>query len=349
MTSLTYLAARSRDHSISSFGDLIVFDHLRHLLDDTGLYEHAWLTLPRREHGYTTDDVARCLLVLTLQERLPHDLQNAEHRLLTFLSHAILEEGRFHNRLSFERHWTDEVGSDDCSGRAIWALGTVAARGRTEDLREAAGALFTSATAFKSPFIRSNAYAILGASAAIEAYPREARSLLERCIGSIDITAGTVDWPWPESKLTYDNARIPEALMAAGSALESPQMVRDGLDLLLWLVDVETMDGRFSFTPVAGRGLGDEAPAFDQQPIDAWAMADACARAYVLTVDSFWKSWCMAAAAWFLGANDGQCTLYRQENGGCADGLTVTGPNLNQGAESTLSALGAFTAASIIK
>jgi hypothetical protein len=148
------------------------------------------------------------------------------------------------------------------------------------------------------------------------------------------------EWPWPEPALTYDNARLPEALMAAGEALEDPSMETDGLRLLEWLVGVETGAYGFSFTPVGGRRLGDPQPAFDQQPLEAWGMADATMRAHALTGDGRWSDLAELALAWFFGANDTGDSLYDPVSGAGFDGLTADGPNLNRGAESTLAALG---------
>jgi hypothetical protein len=39
---------------------------------------------------------------------------------------------------------------------------------------------------------------------------------------------------------------------------------------------------------------------------------------------------------WFLGDNDGRAVMWDRATGGGYDGLTPDGPNLNQGAESTL-------------
>ena len=46
-------------------------------------------------------------------------------------------------------------------------------------------------------------------------------------------------WPWPEQRLTYANATLPEAMIAAGTALERPVLLASGLDLLEWLLDRE--------------------------------------------------------------------------------------------------------------
>jgi hypothetical protein len=105
---------------------------------------------------------------------------------------------------------------------------------------------------------------------------------------------------------------------------------------LAWLVREETLADRFSFTPVRGRGPGDRRPAFDQQPIEAWAMADACARAHSVTGDARWARAVERAAAWFLGDNDAGVKMFDAATGGGFDGLETSGVNRNQGAESTL-------------
>jgi hypothetical protein len=142
--------------------------------------------------------------------------------------------------------------------------------------------------------------------------------------------------------LTYANARIPEGMIAVATALGDPALGGDGLDLLDWLVETETGTAGFSFTPVGGRGSGDPKPAFDQQPIEAWAMADACALAAAVTGDAVWEERRLRAVAWFLGENDRGAMLYDETTGGGFDGLTAEGPNLNRGAESTLAALAAL-------
>ena len=65
-------------------------------------------------------------------------------------------------------------------------------------------------------------------------------------------------------------------------------------------------------------------------------MADACATASAVTGDERWDHQVFRAVAWFLGDNDSRTIMYDPLTGGCYDGLTADGPNLNQGAESTL-------------
>jgi hypothetical protein len=136
--------------------------------------------------------------------------------------------------------------------------------------------------------------------------------------------------------LSYANAALPEALIAAGQALERPDVTEDGLTLLRWLLDRETPDGHLSPTPVDGAGPGDGSPRFDQQPIEVAALADACARAHTITGDDAWRRGVDLAIAWFAGDNDCGAVMWDPVTSGGYDGLTATGPNLNQGAESTL-------------
>ncbi len=147
-------------------------------------------------------------------------------------------------------------------------------------------------------------------------------------------------WGWPEPRLRYANGAVPEALLAAGHALGDDALVDRGISLLRVLVSIETAsDGHLSLTPVGGREPGDPQPAFDQQPIEAAALAQACARACEATGDDGWLVPVRAAWDWFEGRNDIGAPLFDAATGAGYDGLTPTGRNDNRGAESTLAAL----------
>jgi hypothetical protein len=315
------------------------FDHLRLMTSPMGLWEHARLTTPRPEHGYCTDDNARGLTVLSRQGRLSPDLAELAHVYLRFLQEAALSGGGFHNRRRADGSWADVIGSDDSQGRAIWGLGSAVQLGSDTGMGRLALNLFERQR-LVSDSPRANAFAILGAAEVTTAVPghRVAMEAMEKCAIHLRADPGP-RWPWPEARLSYDNARIPEALMAAGDALGDVGMTDTGLRLLEWLVSVETNDDRFTFTPVGGWAMGEPRPGFDQQPVEAAAMADACARAWFLTGEPKWRAWVLSAARWLIGANDRAVVLYDAQTGGCCDGLTAAGVNLNQGAESTLAAL----------
>jgi hypothetical protein len=310
--------------------------HLEVLTGQFGLYEHAILDRPRRSHGYTTDDNARALVVLS---DIRPDGPGTRRYLEFVLAGRV--PGGWHNRMSPFGVWIDARGSDDAHGRALWGLGSVLAT-------EHAGRVFpvfSKGLDFESPHPRSNAYAVLGAVAALRSWPAAPKieAFLQRTARRLPRPQSGA-WAWPEPRLTYDNARIPEALMAAGAMLDDENMVADGLVLLEWLIETETHERGFSFTPVGGRGPDEKGPAFDQQPIEAWAMADACLRAIFVDGGSLWDTSLAAAAAWFLGRNDTGAILYDHSTGAGYDGLEAAGVNLNRGAESTLAALGALQA-----
>jgi hypothetical protein len=328
----------------------VSLDHLSALCDDTGLIEHAWLAVPRRESGYTADDNGRLLVVLARADpdRLSEESRGQVLRLcrlgLGYLQHAALRrETGFHNRLSFERRWLDQRGSDDSIGRALWGLGTLAARTGEAHLREAAHALFFQHYRLASPYSRAIIYATLGGLEMAELDgSAELRRQLRSWAGQLPQRSGV--WRWPEPRLVYDNARLPEALMGVGATLSDDRLVQTGLGLLEWLVETETAPGgsHFSFTPVAGRDPSHLGPGFDQQPIEAWAMIDACVLAGRLA-GAAWQEPAIMATEWFLGRNDVGAMMVDPATGAGFDGLTPTGPNRNRGAESTLAAVAAMS------
>ncbi|MFI5040647.1 MAG: glycosyltransferase [Acidimicrobiales bacterium] len=314
------------------------FEHLLRLSDDTGVFEHALGAVPRRECGYCVDDVARALIVIVREPRPDRAVAELGERCLAFLVHAQDPDGRFHNRLGYGRRWEDDAGTGDWWGRAVWALGTVAARHDQRWARDVARICFDRSATGRSSYPRTMAFAALGAAEVAAADPgdRAARRLLAAAGAVIGRPSDDPRWPWPEPRLTYANAVIPEALIAAGSVLEDDGLLRDGLALLDWLLGVETGDGHLSPTAVGGWGAGETRTVFDQQPIEAAALADACARALAVTGDPRWGTGIDLAVGWFLGDNDAGVPLLDVTTGGGCDGLTAAGCNTNQGAESTL-------------
>lgn len=318
--------------------------HLRHLTDSGGLYEHALFTSPRTEHGYCVDDVARALVLLCREppsERAGDDLRA---RYLAFVLAAQTPDGRVRNRVGVDRIWSGEGTVEDCWGRALWALGEAVAHARGPADGTAALAAFTRGARWQSGWQRATAYAALGAAALLRAQPEQttARTMLTDAVRRIGRPHNVGGWRWPEPRLTYGNAVVPEVLIAAGAALERGEVLDDGLVLLDWLLERESRDGHLSVTPVRGRGPEDTGPGFDQQPIEVAAIADACARAWDVTGERRWADGLDRAAAWFHGANDAGLSLLDPVSGGCCDGLHRAGRNENQGAESTIAMLSTF-------
>jgi hypothetical protein len=319
-----------------------VFDHLLHMTDRRGTFEHANLTEPAPEHGYCTDDMARVLVVVSREEPDPDRKLNGLAGLaMRFLGEAQALTGACRNRMDSTGKWTDEPALDDWWGRCIWGLGTAAAQSNVAFVRESAKIQFERAALQRSPSPRAMAFAALGAAELLTVDPDhvEARELLTYYARSVIAPSDDPAWPWPEPRLAYANAVLAEAMIAAGTVLDDAALQRRGLDLLGWLVDYETADGHFSPTPVGGRGADDVRPAFDQQPIEVSSLADACARAAAADPSPNWPDGVRRAAAWFEGDNDAGQVMWDAQTGGGFDGLHADGVNRNQGAESTLAAL----------
>ena len=317
------------------------FTHLARLSDDTGLFEHARYATPRREHGYCLDDVARGLVVLCRQPppwHLAGPTDPLADRYLAFVVHAQSPDGRFHNRLGFDRRWQDEPGLGDWWGRALWALGTAATRSPLPWVREQAMYAFDSSVRQRSPWPRSMAFAALGAAEILAADPAHqgAIDLLTDAAKTIQRPEPGAAWPWPEDRLGYANAVLPEVLIAAGQRLLDAEAGYHGLELLEWLLAAESGPGHLSPTGSPGWHTGLPRPAFDQQPLEAAAMADACARAFEVSGDPRWITGVQRAVGWFLGENDRHVALHDPGSGGGYDGLHPQGHSVNQGAESTL-------------
>ncbi len=338
-------------------------DHINALTDDTGVLQHAIFTVPNRGEGHTTDDNARALIFTVLLERVGRDqpekderekpnlpVANFSARYLSFLEHAFNPaKGRFRNFLGYDRRWNEAEGSEDCHGRAVWALGTVLGRSSDHGLRCAAGRLFESAlpavVEFYSP--RAWAYTLLGIQEYLDSYPgdrdaQKIRSVLAVRLLDMYESIRRPDWKWCENILAYGNARLPQAMLLVGSACSDDRMLSAGLESLDWLTETQRCETNGHFVPIGSQGFyrqGGEKARFDQQPIEAAGAVSACLQAYRVTGDSRWRNAAWSAFNWLLGENDLQLPLYDCVTGGCRDGLHPDRVNQNQGAESTLSFL----------
>jgi hypothetical protein len=316
----------------------VPFQHLQRMTDNIGLLEHAEGITPRHEHGYCVDDVARGLVVVCREPSSAQELIGLGDRYLSFLAQAQAPDGRFFNRLGYDRSWQGQPGTEDCWGRALWGLGTAAARASSAQIRAESLDRFGRSARVWSAWPHAMAFAALGAAEILQAWPGHpaALKLLDKACEVIGEPSGDAAWPWPEPRLSYANAAIAEAVIVAGDQLGRDRVLQNGLRMLDWLLGVETRGGHLSVTPAGGWSLGEARPAFDQQPIEVAALADACMRAAEITRDGSWLAGVEMGVAWFLGDNDVEIPLLDERTGGGCDGLSRTSRNRNQGAESTL-------------
>jgi hypothetical protein len=317
------------------------FSHLLSLSGPFGTFEHADHTVARVEHGYCTDDVARVLLVCVRESAPSREVAELARSSMRFLADAQGLNGQFRNRRRESGSWSGPVASEDCWGRAIWALGSAIRFSKDESLVESALVLFRRAVMARSRWPRSMAFATLGVTEFLTVKPEDegARALLGAAAEVLDRPEVSESWRWPEERLRYANAILPEALMTIGSVLGDDRLVANGLRQLRWLLDKETWRGHLSVVPDGGRGPEADDRRFDQQPIEVAAMSEACIRALELTGDTSWIVGHEMAVQWFVGKNDGGVVMFDAATGGGYDGLTALGANLNEGAESTIALL----------
>ncbi len=145
------------------------------LTDHRGLFEHARLSLPRREHGYCVDDVARGLVVVCREPSPDSSVRRLERHYLDFVLAGIQPDGTCRNRMDADGAWLDEPGVGDWWGRALWGLGVAAAHATLRHVRAPALAGFQIAAAAAVDHTRrAMAYAALGAAEVLRVQPADA-------------------------------------------------------------------------------------------------------------------------------------------------------------------------------
>jgi len=342
------LAPRRR-RSVSGVDQRLVglrADHLLTLVDDVGIVQHANGVIPNRHTGYCVDDVAR-LAVVALELARRGDEQvwtSILYRSIAFLEDATEPDAGMRNFMGYDRRWLDEPHLGDHVGRSVWALGEIlstawvpAVVGPTERLLDAIVHLVPPGAS-----LRTGAYAALGL-ARLDADRRspEARQLLERVMEQLAAAHGSCTrdgWEWFEDALSYDNARLPHALIVGGATLGRKELTDMGLGALRWLGDESGLaQGTLRLTGHDGRHRTEPAPGSgDEQPLDASAFVEAELAAFAVTGDPDHGVRAQRSFDWFLGRNRLHRPLYDFATGGCSDGLGEEATNDNEGAESTL-------------
>ena len=327
----------------------IKLDFLKRLTDDTGILQHAKFAVPKRKEGYTTDDNARALIVCSRYYTVFGDLQieKLADVYLGFLLYMQRPDGRLHNFLSYNRKFTDDASSEDCMGRTLWACGScmnskLPLKKKTLS-KEIFDKTFRWASSFKS--LRARALSMLGLYDYHIAYPQDqnvvpnmetlASQLLD-CYKQISCEG----WMWFEPYLTYINGRLPHALFVAYDSTKNEKYLRVAKESLDFLLQVQMIDNRF--VPIGNNGWykrGGERALYDQQSIEASCMIETALEAFQVTGDEKYRTAASIIFEWFLGRNSKGLAVYNPETGGCHDGITPYGLNLNEGAEATVSYL----------
>ena len=320
--------------------------HLRTLVDDVGIIQHANGVIPNRESGYCVDDVARLAVVaLELARRGDEQMWTSiVYRSLAFLQDATDPERGMRNFMSYDRRWLDEPHVGDHVGRSVWALGDILSTAWAPAVVNATGRLLDEivGTLGEEVSVRTGAYTVLGlARLDRDRLQPAARALLERLVDQLAAAYeehATAEWQWFEDALTYDNARLPHALIVGGGALGREDVTETGLAALRWLGNQSGLaEGTLRLTGHLGRHRTEPAPGGgDEQPLDACAFVAAELCAFSVTGEPEHALRAQRAFDWFLGRNRLHQPLYDFATGGCSDGLGEETTNDNQGAESTL-------------
>jgi glycosyltransferase involved in cell wall biosynthesis len=342
------LIARDNRSKIIDELPRINLHHFQVLTDNTGILQHAFFTIPNRNHGYTLDDNARALITSCMYYDLRKDnrIIKSIKIHLAFIYHAFnYEKDRFRNFMSYDRIWLEEMGSEDAHARALWGLGVAVKRAPNKPIRDMATRLFgdaiTSIESFTSP--RAWSFTILGISQYLEILGGDARvrkiqeSLAEK-LYSLYKDTFKPDWPWFEEKLTYANASLSHGLIVAGQRISRLDMFDAGISSLEWLIEKQiSPEGHIS---IIGNqewyAKNGDKSKFDQQPVETMNLIIACSTVFKYTGDKKWIDNARKCFGWFLGQNDLGAQLYNYQTGGCKDGLQSMGTNANEGAESTL-------------
>ncbi len=331
---------------------LVNLSHLEAISDETGILQFTFFGVPDLKSGYTTDDNARALTAVTLHHKLTGSeeaLELARHY-LGFLRYVQREDGWFHNLVGYDRSFLDEIGSEDCFGRSLWALGTVLNSHLPELMKKAALVMWerSLSNAMKLQYPRPKAYSLIGLHEAAKSLGKNCPSLLGLVCQLADdlcflyLEHADRDWRWFEDVMTYSNAILCEGLLRAYQLAGERRYLAIGLETLRFLNEVCWDSERDCVSLVGNRGWyrkGGTKPDFAQQPVDAMALCWANLTAWQITGDEEFQMVAQACVEWFFGRNIVNAQLYKPETGACCDGLEAFGVNENCGAESSICAL----------
>jgi hypothetical protein len=271
------------------------------------------------------------------------------NKFLTFLLAMQEPDGRLHNYMSYGRELAHDEDTGDHLGRTLWATGCVVDSSLPRAIKDPAKEIFDKALpwALRSSSPRVGAHAIMGLARYVNHFKDDsnAKRNLSRLVKELTTLyegRRSGDWRWFEDVISYENWRLPECLFE--SSLVGEDCLEVAEESLGFLAEVEFVDGML--VPVGCNGWyprGGTKAEFDQLPVEAGSAVEALASAALASRSSHYMDLAMAAFGWYHGANQMKANLYDPSTGACHDGITSSGLNLNQGAESTLSYLLAVT------
>jgi glycosyltransferase involved in cell wall biosynthesis len=324
-------------------------DHFLRMTDNTGILQHAQYGIPNYKKGYCLDDNARALLMSVMAYRQKKNKQALDliPVFLSYINYMQNDDGTFKNFLTYSRNFTEEVGSEDSFGRAIWALGYTLRFPPKDAYFQMAKELFElSFPHFRTrTSLRGIAYTMIGICHYMHRFPTDEgmRDVLQHMMNHLIEKYNaqrTDEWHWFEPEMTYSNAALPLALFHAVEITDDESALKTARESMEFLEKTCFKSGYLSLIGNENwYRKGGEPSRFAQQPLDAMLMVLMAHQAYVTTKDPVFINLMSAYFMWFLGENELGIPLYDFETAGCFDGLEAYGVNQNQGAESTVAYL----------
>jgi glycosyltransferase involved in cell wall biosynthesis len=340
--------------------DPLPLAHLARLTDDVGIVQHARSIQPDHSSGYCVDDVARLGIVasglLRADPRNPWFAELLRSSVRFLLEATDPATGTMHNFYGFDDTWQDQPHPGDHVGRALWAVAEMVAADERHLLGGARELLEVLAMAPVPDYPRTVAFSLLGLARKYEwdADPATGAAMDELVARLMSRLESTADerWYWFEDTLTYDNARLPQSLLAATRVRPDPDVQDAALRALDWycaqcgvdgptitLVGNHWRDRSEVAQPAPQPRRSRQQDEGDEQPLDAAALVEACVEAYRTTGQELYRDRALRALDWFHGRNRWGLSLVDPDSQGCHDGVGPHGLNANQGAESTLAYL----------
>jgi len=312
-------------------------NYLLKISDQIGLVEHATFDEPNYEEGWCVDDNARAIQVcLAFAEN-----KKLEEKLPVYVDFVSLawRQGRLFNDFNRDLTWRDDAStSGEHIGRALSALGELVNKRSDFKIKSLTNKIYGSIKNQKNLSPRVIAQLILGGK---YLYPNEVKKWADRLI-EIYNREKSADWRWFEPLVSYDNGRIPLALLTAFKVSGEKKYLETGIETLNWLTDLLWKKDKNCFS-FAGNGgwiqKNGFRAVFDQQPVEAGSMIEVYCLAYKVTGEKKYKKLAKAAFDWYEGKNIKNQKMINETGGGIYDGFGEKEVNQNQGAEAVLSYL----------
>jgi len=324
--------------------------YLSHITDAVGIIQHTHHAIPDRKFGYSTDDNARALIVVSqlYKQHKTNETLKLIELYISFLKFAQESNGKFHTFLNFNGSWDDKTDVTDPYGKAMWALGINLFLNDNPRLEQSIHPLFIRSLTQVDNIqaLRTAAYTMLGLYYYILTYETKTDAA-ELAIGYLKKLADFLikayeknsvsGWEWFENIVTYDNFRLPQALFAAYmiTGKEIYKKVASSTLKFITNCSYDKQNRYFDFIGQDGWYVkGHKKANYDQQPLEAAAAVDAYLFASKALHNKTFLDQAFLAFEWFFGNNRNRRFIYDYNTKGVFDGLTLRGVNQNEGAES---------------